>query len=78
MRGAPQSWYAVLICLITARNSISMRGHPPARSISNAKSDESRPDAIGPASRVGRNDIKHQRKPSIRLDEESIGSIRTA
>jgi hypothetical protein len=36
-----------------ARNSISIRGRPPASSISNAKSDESRPDAIAPAFQVG-------------------------
>src|ERR1700686_2919013 len=29
MRGAPQSWFSVLICLISARNSISIRGRPP-------------------------------------------------
>src|SRR6266481_6818836 len=29
MRGAPQSWFSVLICRISARNSISIRGRPP-------------------------------------------------
>jgi hypothetical protein len=28
MRGAPQSWFCVLICRISARNSISTRGRP--------------------------------------------------
>jgi hypothetical protein len=54
MRGAPQSWFSVLICLISARNSISFAGALPASSISNAKSDESRPDANVPAFRAGR------------------------
>jgi hypothetical protein len=29
MRGAPQSWFSVLICRISARNSVSIRGRPP-------------------------------------------------
>src|SRR5216683_4250341 len=29
MRGAPQSWFSVLICRISARNSISIRGRLP-------------------------------------------------
>jgi hypothetical protein len=49
MRGAPQSWFSVLICRISARNSISICGRLPAGSISNANSDESRPDATAPA-----------------------------
>jgi len=42
----------VLICRISARNSVSICGRPPVDGISNANSGESRPDANAPAFRV--------------------------
>jgi len=42
----------------------------PASSISNANSDESRPDATAPASQAGQSSRPSGLKPSIHLDEE--------
>jgi hypothetical protein len=53
------------------------RAPSPASSISNAKSDESRPDANVPAFRPDdRNDLQDQRKPSIHLDQEPAIVVR--
>jgi hypothetical protein len=53
MRGAPQSWFSVLICRISVRNSLSSRGRLPAPSTSDANNDERRPYATARASQVG-------------------------
>jgi len=52
MRGAPQSKFSVLICLISARNPASIGGRPPVDAIANANSGESRHDANVAAFRV--------------------------
>jgi hypothetical protein len=54
MRGAPLSWFSVLHCRIgRAQFHLASRAPSPAGLISNANSDESRPDATAPAFQVG-------------------------
>jgi len=78
MRGAPQSWFSVLICLISARNSISIRGRPP-REFDFQRQKRRKPGPMPSHQRFGpddRNDLQDQRKPSIHLDEEPAIVVR--
>jgi hypothetical protein len=58
-------WFSVLICLISARNSISIRGRSPRE----FQKRRSRPMPM--YQRFGPDDRNGLRKPSIHLDEET-------
>src|SRR5216684_7990705 len=69
IRGAPQSWFSVLICRISARNSISIRGRPPRF----PTPITTKAGPMPPHQRLrldNRNDRQDRWKPSIHLDEE--------
>src|ERR1700720_4892694 len=74
MRGAPQSWFSVLICLISARNSISIRGRPP-REFDFQRQKRRKPARCQCTSVSGRT-IVTTRKPSIHLDQEPAIVVR--
>src|SRR5258706_10809969 len=72
MRGAPQSTFSVLICRISARNSISIRGRPPPRvRFPTPIAAKASPMPTHQRFRLdNRNDRQDRWKPSIHLDEE--------
>jgi hypothetical protein len=72
MRGAPQSWFSVLICRINARSSVSICGRPPCgRDFPTPVAAKAAP--MPPHQRLrleNCNDLQDRWKPSIHLDEE--------
>ena len=66
MRGAPHNGFSALIRRISARSS-AIFGRLQESGISNASTDGSQLDALGPDDRDG---LEDRWKPSIQLDQE--------
>src|SRR5213080_1302913 len=71
MRGAPQSGFSRVICLISARRSIDLRTSYPVPGLPSPVA--AKPGPMPPHERLGSDDMKHLEdgwKQSIELDED--------